>query len=108
MDYQQSDGIYDMPDEPLFTLHLRLSHSNDLDRVHKSFTSKIDKARTYLTGRFRRIVKVKGFKRKEFVLTPEGRDVFTIAFTDGTNTVTAIIEEKHVVERFPNCRRTHF
>lgn len=96
MDYQQSDGIYDMPDEPLFTLNLRLSHSNDLDRVHKSFTSKIDKARTYLTGRFRRIVKVKGSNRKEFILTPEGPDVFTIAFTDGTNTVTAIIEEKNM------------
>uniref|UniRef100_A0A0D9YUZ5 rRNA N-glycosylase n=1 Tax=Oryza glumipatula TaxID=40148 RepID=A0A0D9YUZ5_9ORYZ len=88
MDYQQSDGIYDMPDEPLFTLNLRLSHSNDLDRVHKSFTSKIDKARS--------ISRVKGSKRKEFVLTPEGPDVFTIAFTDGTNTVTAIIEERNM------------
>lgn len=41
-----------------------------------------------------------GSKRKEFCITPEGIEVFAVAFTDGASTVTAIVEgKKHVDER---------
>lgn len=89
---EQSFGVYDMPSELLFTLDLKLTHANDFSAILRSSTQKIDKARKELKRRFRRIVKGTGSKRKEFCITPEGIEVFAVAFTDGASTVTAIVE----------------
>lgn len=85
-----------MPSELLFTLDLKLTHANDFSAILRSYTQKIDKARKELKRRFRRIVKGTGSKRKEFCITPEGIEVFAVAFTDGASTVTAIVEGKNM------------
>ncbi|KAM0906866.1 hypothetical protein ACQ4PT_016501 [Festuca glaucescens] len=94
---QKEDGIYDLPSEPpLMTINLKLSHDNDFAKLHRSYASQMECLRRSLKKKFKTLVKGKGSKQKEFHLTPDGMCVFTVAFTDGKRTVTAIIEGRHM------------
>lgn len=94
---QQEDGIYDLPDQPpLMTINLKLSHEYDFAKLHRSYASQMDRLRKRLREKFKTLVKGKGSNKKEFYLTPDSMSVFTVAFTDGKKTITAIIEGRHM------------